>query len=71
MNKQYFVIKRKNKLYTTAVSKQFQTSKEFTFFVSKSAKRLFPRHGLGQYCFYLADFIFADGKLIKNRYGAV
>lgn len=66
----YKLISRKNTLNTplTFFPKGSQMPKELKFFVQSRHIDTFPKKGLSIQAFYKADFIFADGILVKSRF---
>lgn len=67
---EYILVSRKNTkgLYLTNLPKGSQRAKELKFFVQAKLFEKFPKKGFSIVAFYLADFIFADGELVKNRF---
>lgn len=68
---EYKVFRRKNIGSCSFLSKEGQAAKELVFFVRKEHAERFPSRGITHASCFVADFIFADGKLIKNRLGAL
>lgn len=67
---QYVLVSRKNTSdqYFTLFPKGSQRPIELKFFVKAKHFDMFPKRGLPMKAFELADFIFADGELVKSRF---
>lgn len=66
----YILVSRKNTkgVHLTNLPKGSQRAKELKFLVQARYFDKFPKKGFSIVAFYLADFIFADGVLVKSRF---
>jgi hypothetical protein len=67
---EYILVSRKNTkaIHLTNLPKGSQRAKELKFFVQTKYIEKFPKKGFSVVAFYFADFIFADGVLVKSRF---
>lgn len=71
MNTKYVVFKRKINSNRTIFPRQAQSGSIARFFVNERFVKLFPKKELGWKNIQVADLVFVDGVLIKNRFGPV
>lgn len=64
----YIKFTRKTQEYHTYLPKQFMGAKKLVFLVKECVAEQFPKHITSQ-AVQMADFVFADGYLIKNVFG--